>query len=121
MRRRSYRNLGGLYKRCRCARKRWSECLHPWYMAYTFDGEHHRFNLNKRAGKSKRDHVSKTEAETLYARYRTEIREGTFQQPDDVPAGAVGGCPSHDARRGGVSTTSGTSTPRPADDHRRAR
>ena len=67
MRRRSYRNLGGLYKRCRCARKRWSECPHPWYMAYTFDGEHHRFNLNKRAGKSKRDHVSKTEAETLYA------------------------------------------------------
>ena len=78
---------------CRCARKRWSECPHPWYMAYTFDGEHHRFNLNKRAGKSKRDHVSKTEAETLYARYRTEIREGTFQQPDDaLPV------PSADAR-----------------------
>ena len=93
MRRRSYRNLGGLYKRCRCARKRWSECPHPWYMAYTFDGEHHRFNLNKRAGKSKRDHVSKTEAETLYARYRTEIREGTFQQPDDAPP-----VPSADAR-----------------------
>lgn len=83
----SNKRLGGLYKRCGCASKRWSECSHPWYMAFSVGSQHHRFNLNKRAGKPRHYVMPKSEAQTLHDRFRSEIRAGTFGVPPRVPAG----------------------------------
>ena len=47
-------------------------------MAFSHDGQHHRFNLNNRAVKPRHSVMSKTEAESLHDLYRSQIRAGTF-------------------------------------------
>lgn len=46
-----YRTLNGLFKECRCERKRWSECRHPWQMGLMHSKTSYRFSVNKRVGK----------------------------------------------------------------------
>lgn len=73
------RDLDGIWKRCGCARKRWSGCPHPWYFAFrSGKGNFHRFNLNKRAGKPRNYVMAKSEAESLRDLYRSQIRAHTL-------------------------------------------
>jgi integrase len=83
-RRRRYRTLNGLSKKCSCERRRWSECRHPWQFGFMFSGTAYRFSLNKRMNKS---WLSKSEADKLAEDCRDEIAKGTF----DLNGGAYTG------------------------------
>jgi len=72
-----YRTLNGLFKECRCERKRWSECRHPWHMGLMHGGTPYRFSLNS-AGKPRGYSMSKSEADGLYELYRNAYRSATW-------------------------------------------
>ena len=72
------RNNGGLKKRCRCPRRQWSKCVHPWHFGFAHDGREHRWSLHKVAGKRPGYRMSKTEAQTIADRLRSEIRAGSL-------------------------------------------
>ena len=65
----------GLRKVCRCGRKRWSKCPHPWHFSFQWEGEHYRFSLERHVGRK----LTKAEAEAEAERLRTAIRAGEFQ------------------------------------------
>ena len=63
----------GLYKRCACARRKWSSCLHSWTLAFKWQGTLHRLPLDRAVGR----HVSSREdAKREADRLRTLIRDG---------------------------------------------
>jgi len=69
----------GLRKICKCPRRSWTKCSDAWHVSFCWRGKHYRLSLDRYAGK----HISsKTDAESLAERIRTEIREGTFERPD---------------------------------------
>jgi len=37
----------GLKKRCKCARRDWPKCRHPWYFGFHHDGKEWRYSLDK--------------------------------------------------------------------------
>jgi hypothetical protein len=59
------------------------KCPHPWHFNFSWLGTPYRFSLKRCVG---RDITSKTEAEALAEKIRTEIRAGTF---DATKAGAT--------------------------------
>ena len=87
-----YRRLGGLYKRCRCGRKAWTKCAHPW----TFDFHRKtctcptsrrcphwsknrvRVSLHKVADKPLSYAMSKSEAAAWRDKLRADMRVGSF-------------------------------------------
>ena len=69
----------GLRKLCRCPRRQWSKCGHPWYLNYKpTSGPAYRLSLDKYIG---RRIESKTEAEEIAADLRKEMRAGRFGRP----------------------------------------
>lgn len=72
---------GGLSKRCGCARRKWSKCSHPWHFDFYY-GRKYRFSLHKLAGWPLTKVMSKTEAEAFRDLYRSQIRSGTFVDPN---------------------------------------
>jgi integrase len=79
---------GGLRKNCGCPRRGWPKCPHQWHFNFSWSGKAYRFSLARHAG---REIGSKTEAESLADRIRTEIRAGTFRplSTPPVPAGSA--------------------------------
>jgi integrase len=65
----------GLRKVCRCGRHKWAKCLHAWHFSFQWEGEHHRFSLERHVGKN----MTRAEAEAEAERLRTAIRAGEFQ------------------------------------------
>src|SRR5215831_14270511 len=66
----------GLRKLCDCDRKRWSECVHSWYVNFKWKDQHYRFSLDKELS----THVdSKSEAEKYAEEFRVQIRAGRFR------------------------------------------
>ena len=61
----------GLTKRCTCRRRDWTQCPHPWHLAFMWQRQHYRVSL----GPTIR---SKTEAKAEADRLREQIRAGTF-------------------------------------------
>src|SRR5437870_2732048 len=73
---------GGLYKRCDCARRKWLKCDHPWHFDF-YKGRKFRFSLDVIAvARSEQPPRSKSDAEALADRVRSEIRRGTFRSPN---------------------------------------
>src|SRR4051794_40987918 len=70
-----HRNAG-LRKVCRCSRRTWAKCPHPWHFNFTWRSTPFRFSLDRYEG---RPVVSKTDAESLAQRVRDAIRAGTFR------------------------------------------
>jgi integrase len=68
----------GLRKRCRCARRAWATCGHPWAFSFTWKAGHHRFPIDKYA---ERPIVTKDEARDEADRLRRLIRAGGFPPP----------------------------------------
>jgi integrase len=67
----------GLRKRCRCGRRTWAKCPHPWYVNSFWQGQPYRFSLDKLL----RRHVdSKTDAITEADALRDAIKAGTFNE-----------------------------------------
>jgi integrase len=69
----------GIKKRCRCGKRQWPKCSHPWWFGFHYNGVEHRYSLDKVArARSERVPVTKAEAATWRDRLRNEIRGGTF-------------------------------------------
>lgn len=66
----------GLRKVCRCGRNRWAKCPHPWHFSFQWNGQHHRFSLERHVGRK----LTKSEAEVEAERLRTAIRAGEFHE-----------------------------------------
>lgn len=88
----------GIRKLCKCSRKSWSKCGHPWHFNFKWAGEVYRFSLERtvnrlvkdEGGKWRRDRAtlgdlieSKSDAERERDRLRTAIRNGTIQRGDE--------------------------------------
>ena len=89
----SGRRNGGLLKRCGCNRKRWGECVHPWWFNLATGGTSFRFNVNKRAGLKPRMPLSRTEAERWRDHFRTLAHNGDITRrglPIKTPASHPG-------------------------------
>lgn len=65
----------GLRKVCRCKRRSWAKCDHPWHFNFKYGPTHFRFSLDRQLGRSI---TSKTEARAEADRLRSEIRAGRF-------------------------------------------
>ena len=72
------RRNGGLFKTCRCPKSAWPKCPHAWHFALAFNGRRYRMPLYKVAGKAPTDEISKSEAERIATRLRTQIWAGTL-------------------------------------------
>jgi integrase len=78
----------GLKKRCAHARKSWRDCACPWWFNFHHGGREYRYSLTKLAeARHDRAPRSKNEAIVWRDRLRSEIRAGTFVDPD-TPAAA---------------------------------
>jgi integrase len=77
----------GVKKRCDCPRKQWPKCEHPWHFSFHHGGREYRFSLDALA-KARNDRPPRAKADAVKwrDRLRTEIREGTFLDPDAAPA-----------------------------------
>ena len=79
------RHNDGFMKRCRCPRKQWTRCQHPWHLDFCHgrtpdDGlARYRFSLHKFANKPASYVMSFSEAQALTDRIRTQIRSGAIQ------------------------------------------
>src|SRR5688572_30762235 len=73
----------GLTKNCGCGRRKWAKCSHPWTLAHyqkrctcprscSCPGNRRRANLHKVAGKPATYWMSRTEAEQIAERLRTQ-------------------------------------------------
>ena len=72
---------GGLVKRCRCARRKWSTCPHSWTFSFKWRDTHYRFPLDRYSD----HHVSsRDDAKQEADRLRTSIRGGTFPPQSDT-------------------------------------
>ena len=71
----------GLRKRCRCPRRQWAKCGHPWHLNFKWGGVHYRVSVDRYVG----HHVGggKTAARQAADRIREEIRSGTFVATSD--------------------------------------
>ena len=72
------RDNGGLKKRCRCPRRQWSKCAHPWHFGFANNGKEYRWSLHKVAEKPPGYWMSKTEAQAIADRLRSDIRAGSL-------------------------------------------
>jgi hypothetical protein len=70
----THRN-NGLRKVCRCFRRQWTKCAHPWHFSFQWKGTHHRYSLDRLLGKT---FTSKTEADSAAEQLRIDIRGGKF-------------------------------------------
>lgn len=70
----------GLRKVCRCGRGKWAKCPDAWYFSFQWDGQHHRFSLERHVGRK----LTKSEAEAEAERLRTAIRAGEFHETTEV-------------------------------------
>ena len=70
----------GLRKRCRCLRRRWAKCEHPWHLNFKWGGVHYRVSVDRHVGHHV---VGKTAARQAADRIREAIRSGTFVTPSD--------------------------------------
>ena len=76
------RKVGGLSKRCDCARRKWLKCDHPWHFDF-YKGKKFRFSLDVIAkARGEQPPRNKGDAEALADRIRTEIRSNTFRDPN---------------------------------------
>jgi integrase len=80
------RKNGGLFKTCRCPKSAWPKCSHPWRFALAFNGHRYRMPLYKVAGKGPTDEITKSEAERLATRLRTEIWSGALAVTPEAEA-----------------------------------
>jgi hypothetical protein len=76
------RTNDGLKKRCKCGRRKWAKCSHPWHFSFHYRGREHRYSLDAVA-RSRNQPLpkSKTEAETadgLSATCAIGISRSTF-------------------------------------------
>src|SRR5215210_4778875 len=79
----------GVWKRCRCKRKDWPKCAHPWQFNFTpRGGKNWRFSLDAELG---RRIGSRTEAETVAGEIRAAINAGTFERAADGRRAAAAG------------------------------
>ena len=78
------RDNNGLKKRCRCPRRQWSKCAHPWHFGFAHNGKEYRWSLHKVAGKSPGYHMSKTEAQAIADGLRSDIRADRFTDAGSV-------------------------------------
>src|SRR4051794_6469999 len=76
----SGRRNDGLFKRCGCSRKRWSECLDDWWCSWTEDHRTFRFNLTKRAGLKRKTAMARTEMEPIRESFVALSREGKIDR-----------------------------------------
>jgi hypothetical protein len=65
----------GVRKVCGCPRRLHAKCAHSWYLNFSWQGQHHRFSLDKYTG---RRIESRTEAEAIADELRAAIRSGEF-------------------------------------------
>ena len=71
------RDNGGLKKRCRCPRRQWSKCQHPWHFGFAHNGREWRYSLDKIASLRREPKPgAKSDALALADRLRGEIRSG---------------------------------------------
>ena len=77
------RRQDGLSKRCGCTPRLWTKCTHPWHFAFCHGKDvagrrvRHRVSLHRVADRPVGDVMSRTEAEALADRIRTDVRAGT--------------------------------------------
>jgi len=82
------RRQDGLSKRCGCTPRQWTKCAHPWHFAFCHGKDaagkkvRHRVSLHRVADRSVGDVMSRTEAEALADRIRTDVRAGVFAIPE---------------------------------------
>ena len=79
------RDNHGLYKRCSCARRRWSTCPHSWIVSFKWQARLHRITLDRLLGR----HLSKADAQHQADLLRARIRDGqspTTTAPDTPEA-----------------------------------
>jgi len=67
----------GLRKICGCQRRQWAKCRHAWHFSFKWQGQHHRFSLDRHLGQ----HLGKTKAEVAAEGLRAQIRAGAFGKP----------------------------------------
>jgi integrase len=67
---------GGVRKRCRCPRKQWPKCRHPWHFNFKWGKRHYRVSLDREVGTAIH---SKADALAEADRLRMAIRNGTFR------------------------------------------
>ena len=80
------RENGGLKKRCRCPRRQWPKCPHPWHFGFQHNGGEWRYSLDKIADlRGDRAPRSKTDALSWADRLRAEIRSGIDPLAPAVP------------------------------------
>jgi integrase len=81
----------GIRKRCRCSRRQWSKCPHPWHFSLHHGRKEYRYSLDKVAhARGEIAPTSKSEAAEWRDRLRSEIRAGTFiDRGTQVPAAPV--------------------------------
>jgi integrase len=82
----------GVKKRCRCGKRKWAKCKHPWHFSFYWRGREHRYSLDQVArARNQPAPRSRTEAATWRDLLRNEIRNNTFaKQPvDPVPEGRL--------------------------------
>jgi integrase len=66
----------GLRKVCRCGRRKWAKCPHPWHFSFQWEGEQYRFSLERHVGRK----LTRADAEAEAERLRTAIRAGDFHE-----------------------------------------
>ena len=83
------RTHDGLKKRCSHKRKTWPDCACPWWFGFHHDGREYRYSLTKLArSRGEKPPKAKDDAIVWRDRLRSEIRGGTFVDPDTIPTPA---------------------------------
>ena len=82
----------GVSKRCQCARREWTRCVHPWHVAFKYAGTRYRFSLS-RIARTRGEPIptSRTEAKAFGDRLRAEVRIGQDPSAQPVPTPAMSG------------------------------
>ena len=83
------RTNDGVKKRCAHKRKTWNDCACPWWFRFYHGGREYAFSITKIArARSDEEPKSREQAVAWRDRLRSEIRAGTFVDPDTTPAPA---------------------------------
>ena len=83
------RRHDGLSKRCGCPPRQWTKCAHPWHFAFCHGKDaagrkvRHRVSLHRFGDRPPGTVMSRSEAEALADRIRTDVRAGMCALPDD--------------------------------------